>query len=100
MSSIRAMCSLSAQQSDYVKQHEDGNNHLQRKHAPFVELVHHELVKLSRGFQFFADEHPVVGNTNFRRANVVDASVIRIADEFDGVFSSLRQVHDVEADSI
>jgi hypothetical protein len=72
-----------------VEARKDGNHHFQRKRPPFVRLIHHKLVKLSRGFQPLTDQRLVIGNADFCCSTVLDSRVMRVADEFQRGFCSL-----------
>jgi hypothetical protein len=41
---------VTAEQKNYVEQHQDCDNHFEREHAALVELSDHEFVQLARGF--------------------------------------------------
>src|SRR5713226_8444010 len=89
-----------AQQENDVQRNEHSNDHLQREHAALVELRDHELVEFARRLQLLADQRLVVIDPNLRGNDFVDARIVRVADEFYGVFGALRQIHDVQAQAV
>src|SRR6266852_4086804 len=92
--------SMPAQQENDVQRNEHGDDHFQREHAPLVELRDHELVEFTRRLQLLADQRLVVIDANLRGDDFVDARIVRVADEFYGVFGALRQIHDVQAEAV
>src|SRR4029077_15468606 len=57
-------------------------------------------VEFTCRFQLLVDQRLVIIDPNLRGDDFVDTRVVRVADEFYGVFRALRQVHNVQAQAV
>src|SRR6266851_9719864 len=96
----RRGCSFSTQNKNNVEQNENGDDYFQHEHTALVELSDHEFVELTGGLELFVDQRFVIVHANFCRAKPIDARVVGVADEFDGIFGAFGQIHDIEAKAV
>ena len=73
---------------------------LEDERARFVELVDHEIVELANGAEFFVDQIAIFVQADTGGSQAVDAGVIDVAHEFDGVIDALGKLHYIEANGV
>src|SRR5215471_1687264 len=78
---------------DYDRKFED-------KAAGLVELIDHEPIELAGGAELLFDQAAIIGNTNFYRNQIVQASVEHVAEELDGVVDFFGEFHHIETNRV
>ena len=91
---------FSTEKQNHVEQHQNGHGHLDGKRTRFVELIDHHIVEFADSAQLFIHQIAIFGDAHPGGCQAVEARVINIADEFDGVIDAFGELHHVEANGI
>src|SRR5579863_9540689 len=87
---------LAAEEVDELDDQDYYDHQLQDEGAGLVELLDHEAVEIFGGLQLFFDQVFVVGHSDFRGGEFVEAGGKHVAEELDGVVGALGEFVDVE----
>src|SRR5215467_9977879 len=90
----------SLEEVDQLDYQDDDDHQLEYEGARLVELLDHEAVEVFGGLELFFDQVFVVGDSDFLRAQFVEARGEHITEELDGVVGVLGEFGDVEQDGV
>src|SRR5579871_651472 len=89
-----------AEKQDHVEGRQDGDEQFDHERARLIEPVDHRVVQFAEGGQLFVYQVAVILDAHTGGGQAIDARVVDVADELNGVVDALGQVHYVEANGV